>query len=170
MIVDLGLLKLPPSIPCRFHLLLATIVIICLLLLKWMWSFSWWWCCINSAQLMNYSWIQTPSSSFLTHKHIITIIKFWLFIQTRYKLSHIKGSGKSKGKKWKNLGCRRELNPGPLASATSAITTKLRQPSTSKTFIFSFMLQSHTQQTTIIGGTTQQYKGKYEGLGSWGLS
>ena len=33
----------------------------------------------------------------------------------------------------KNLGHRGESNPGPLASATSALTTELRQPSTSKT-------------------------------------
>ncbi len=48
-----------------------------------------------------------------------------------------------------------DSNPGPLASATSALTTELRQPSTSKTLTFflytveSYRLpQSHTQQTT----------------------
>ncbi len=36
----------------------------------------------------------------------------------------------------KNLGRLRESNPGPLASAISALTTELRQPSTSNTFTF----------------------------------
>ncbi len=31
-----------------------------------------------------------------------------------------------------------ELNPGPLALATTALTTELRQPSTSKSFTFYF--------------------------------
>ncbi len=29
----------------------------------------------------------------------------------------------------KNLGCHLESNPGPLASATSALTTEIQQPS-----------------------------------------
>ncbi len=43
-----------------------------------------------------------------------------------------------KGKMW----VAREFNPGHLASATSALTTELRQPSTSKTFLgfFTFYL------------------------------
>ncbi len=43
---------------------------------------------------------------------------------------------KQRKKKKNNLGCPRESNPGLLASATSALTTELRQPSTSKTLTF----------------------------------
>ncbi len=60
----------------------------------------------------------------------------WVLMYIRFKLSHLKGSGKKQRKMWKNLSCRRESNPGPLALATSALTTELRQPSTSKTFTF----------------------------------
>ncbi len=53
-------------------------------------------------------------------------------VPSRLKLSHLKGTGKKQRKNVKNLSCCQESNPGPLASATSALTTELRQPSTSK--------------------------------------
>ncbi len=51
----------------------------------------------------------------------------------------------------KNLGRRRESNPGPLASATSALTTELRQPwvrfpATTKIFHFFPLLFSRPLQ------------------------
>ncbi len=52
-------------------------------------------------------------------------------------LSHIKGSGKkAKEKCEKILVVAGDSNPGPQALATSALTTELRQPSTSKTLTF----------------------------------
>ncbi len=53
------------------------------------------------------------------------------------KLSHLKGSGKkAKENVKKILVVAGDSNPGPLALATSALTTELRQPLTSKTFTF----------------------------------
>ncbi len=49
----------------------------------------------------------------------------------------------------KNLGCHRDFNPGPLVLATSALTTELRQPSTSKT-LESFNLVCMKDQNLII--------------------
>ena len=55
---------------------------------------------------------------------IIFIVKFWLFIWTRLKLSHLKGSREKQRLNVKKiLVVARELNPGPLALATSALAT-----------------------------------------------
>ncbi len=54
----------------------------------------------------------------------------------------------------KNLGRRQELNPGPLASATSALTTELRQPSTSKTVTFFYLVCMKGQNLIIVQKTT----------------
>ncbi len=50
---------------------------------------------------------------------------------------HLKGSGKKQRKNVKKiLVVAGELNPGPMALATSALTTELRQPMACKTFTF----------------------------------
>ncbi len=73
------------------------------------------------------------------------------FIKTRLKLSHLKGSGKKQRKNVKKiLVVAGDSNPGPLALATSALTTELRQPSTSKTFTFSFILLSSTACCSLV--------------------
>ncbi len=53
-------------------------------------------------------------------------------MEDRLKLSYLKGSGKkAKEKCEKILVVAEESNLGPLALATSALTTGLRQPTTS---------------------------------------
>ncbi len=69
---------------------------------------------------------------------IIIIIKFWPFIKTRLKPFPPKGVWK------KALVVAGDSNPGPLALATSALTTEVQQPSTSKIFTFTFILLSST--------------------------
>ncbi len=71
------------------------------------------------------------------HKTRGTINKFWPFIKTKLKLSHLKGSREKQRQNVKKiLVVAGESNPGPLALATSALTTELQQPTTSMTFTF----------------------------------
>ena len=76
---------------------------------------------------------------------LIAVINKWLYNNYRVLTLHKNSIDtfspkgvweKSKGKMWKNLSCRRDSNPGPLALATSALTTELRQPSVCKTLTF----------------------------------
>ncbi len=52
-----------------------------------------------------------------------------------------------------------ESNPGTLALATSALTTELRQPTTSKTFTWHIIVGMLSTENAA-SGTTQQYKSK----------
>ncbi len=63
----------------------------------------------------------------------------------RWNLSHLKRSGKKHMKKRKNLGRCRESNPGPLAPATSGLTTELPRPSH-----FFFILLSSSACCSLI--------------------
>ncbi len=66
------------------------------------------------------------------------VIKFWPFMKTRLKLFHpiLVGS--------------RESNPGTLVLATSALTTDLWQPTTSKTFTLSLYMLSSTTCCSLV--------------------